>query len=129
MPRGSADLVTLAGQPDAAGYANGAKRPAASVKKKAAAATPATPEGQLLKAARSGSLMSVMRLLQMGVDPNASPLALVQQWAAFLKEISGGVCVGLAWCLQTPTRNRSWCIQSLESKIHLIPRYPYSLYC
>ena len=45
-----------------------------SSRKKAAA--PQTPEAQLLKAARSGSLISVMRLLQMGVDPNACLLAL-----------------------------------------------------
>ena len=44
--------------------------------RKKAAAAPQTPETQLLKAARSGSLISVMRLLQMGVDPNAGLLAL-----------------------------------------------------
>ena len=93
-------LETISPTGQDAGYA---KRPAASVKclgrweqhgestrfsqlfvprsmlRKKAAATPSTPEGQLLKAARSGSLMSVMRLLQMGVDPNVGTLALSEQ--------------------------------------------------
>ena len=149
-------LGALAGQPDATGYANGAKRPAASVKRlgckvaglvmsvgisesstrlrKKAAATPATPEGQLLKAARSGSLMSVIRLLQMGVDPNASPLALVQGSGQHFEMRFKAMFVlcgaGSAQRMQTPKRKRTLKLGTgtfrhwnQSSKIHLIPRY------
>ena len=100
--------------------------------RKKAAATPATPEGQLLKAARSGSLMSVMRLLQMGVDPNASPLALVQgsgqHFEMRLKAMFVLCGAGSAQRMQTPTRKRALKIGTgtfrhwnQSSKIHLIP--------
>lgn len=109
---------------------SGSVNPLRCLRKKAAA-TPATPEGQLLKAARSGSLMSVMRLLQMGVDPNASPLALVQgsgqHFEMRLKAMFMLWGAGSAQRMQTPTRKRAlkwtgtfrhW---NQSSKIHLIP--------